>query len=71
MLAYEISFVSYAVNHLPNHFVDFVRDKLNMPVITWTVRNPRDIEQTRMYADQITFEGFDPDSPAFSAVNAV
>lgn len=71
MLAYDISFVSYSVNHLPNRFVDFVRNRLNMPVITWTVRNQQHIEQTRMHADQITFEGFDPDSPVFSAANAV
>ncbi len=70
MLAHEISFVSYSVNHLPNHFVDFVRGQLGMPVITWTVRNEKDVELTRLHADQVTFEGFDPDSEMVSAVNA-
>lgn len=70
MLAHEISFVSYAVGHLPNHFVDFVRSQLGMPVITWTVKNEKDLELTRLHADQITFEGFDPDAETVSAVNA-
>ncbi|MBX3569347.1 MAG: glycerophosphodiester phosphodiesterase [Rhizobiaceae bacterium] len=60
MLAHGISFVSYDVTALPNPFVAFVRDKLRMPVITWTVRTPEEIELTRQHADQITFEGIDP-----------
>lgn len=70
MLAHDISFVSYSVSHLPNHFVDFVRSRLDLPVITWTVRNEKDVELTRLHADQITFEGFNPDSETVSAVNA-
>lgn len=69
MLAHEISFVSYSVNHLPNQFVEFVRSQLDMPVITWTVKNEKDVELTRLHADQITFEGFDPDSEMNSAAN--
>jgi glycerophosphoryl diester phosphodiesterase len=60
MLAYPISFVSFAWVDLPNRFVAFIRDRLNMPVITWTVRDEQGFEATRRYADQITFEGFDP-----------
>lgn len=56
-----LSFVSYNVRALPNRFIDHVRDDLNMPVITWTVRTPEDVEATRTHADQMTFEGFDPD----------
>lgn len=55
-----ISFVSYHVTALPNAFVRRVRDDLGLPVITWTVRTEEEIEKTRLYADQMTFEGFVP-----------
>ncbi len=61
MLAHDISFVSYSVSDLPNRFVRFVREKLNMPVITWTVCTQAGVEQTFVHADQMTFEGFEPD----------
>lgn len=61
MLGNGISFVSYAVDHLPNPFVSFVRGKLGMPVITWTVRNDKAVAQTFEHADQMTFEGFEPE----------
>ncbi len=60
MLAHGISFVSFAVSDLPNPFVSFVRERLSLPVITWTVRNQKGVEQTFRYADQMTFEGFEP-----------
>lgn len=56
-----ISFISYLVRALPNHFIEHVRKDLGLPVITWTVRTPEEVEATRRYADQMTFEGFDPD----------
>ena len=64
MLANDLSFVSYAVDHLPNPFVSFVRDKLAMPVITWTVRDNPMVERTFAHADQMTFEGFEPQERA-------
>ena len=60
MLGHGISFVSYQVNDLPNGFVSFVRERLSMPVITWTVRDRENAEKTFRYADQMTFEGFAP-----------
>lgn len=62
MLAHNISFVSYSVTHLPNRFISFVRDRLSMPVITWTVRDQDAVKATFAHADQMTFEGFDPDA---------
>ncbi|GAA2872824.1 glycerophosphodiester phosphodiesterase [Aminobacter sp. P9b] len=62
MLAHGISFVSYSVTHLPNRFVSFVREKLAMPVITWTVRDEEAVRTTFSRADQMTFEGFEPDA---------
>lgn len=61
MLGNGISFVSYDVSALPNPFVSFVRERLGMPVITWTVRDEAAVERTFRYADQMTFEGFEPD----------
>ncbi len=60
MLAHGIDFVSYGVAHLPNRFIRFVRERLNMPVITWTVRDEPAVQATLAHADQMTFEGFQP-----------
>ncbi len=62
MLAHGIDFTSYAAGDLPNPFVSFVRDRLKMPVITWTVRDRAAVDLTFSHADQMTFEGFDPDT---------
>lgn len=61
MLAHDLDFTSYAAPDLPNPFVSFVRDRLKMPVITWTIRDKPAVDLTFKYADQMTFEGFDPD----------
>jgi glycerophosphoryl diester phosphodiesterase len=54
-----IEFVSFSVTDLPDPFVEKVRAK-GLPVITWTVRNPEAVQKTLEFADQMTFEGFDP-----------
>ena len=58
MLAHDIAFVSFDIEALPNRFVSFIRQRLGMPVITWTVRDVRAVERTFAHADQMTFEGF-------------
>jgi glycerophosphoryl diester phosphodiesterase len=58
MLAHGFDFVSYGIEDLPNRFISFVRKKLGMPVITWTVRNEQAKAKTFAHADQMTFEGF-------------
>ncbi len=63
MLAHGISFVSYSVTHLPNRFTRFGREKLGMPVITWTVRDEAGVTATAAHGDQMTFEGFEPEQP--------
>lgn len=60
MLAHGISFVSYHVRELPNRFVDFVRDRLSMPLLSWTVRDEETAAMARRLGSQITFEGFEP-----------
>jgi glycerophosphoryl diester phosphodiesterase len=64
MLAHNISFVSYCLAHMPNRFVSFVREKLAMPVITWTARDQAAVAKTFAHGDQMTFEGFDPNAVA-------
>ncbi|MDN2564713.1 glycerophosphodiester phosphodiesterase family protein [Aquibium sp. A9E412] len=60
MLAHGIAFTSYHVADLPNRFVGFVRQRLAMPVISWTVRDAATAAHSAAHADQITFEGFVP-----------
>jgi glycerophosphoryl diester phosphodiesterase len=58
-MAEGFDFISYNIAHLPNAFVSAERAR-GVPVITWTVRTPEQAEHSRLNADQITFEGFDP-----------
>ena len=60
MLAHGIQFVSYYIHHMPNCFTSFVREKLHMPLITWTIREETALAKTHALADQATFEGFLP-----------
>lgn len=65
-MALGLDFTSYCVAHLPNDFVTDLREK-GTPVITWTVRDEIMRAQTYKYAEQMTFEGFDPrQSPAIA-----
>jgi glycerophosphoryl diester phosphodiesterase len=56
---YDLQFVSYGVADLPCKFVTDITE-LNLPVITWTVRDQNAASITRKFANQMTFEGFDP-----------
>lgn len=58
-MADGLDFISYNIAHVPNAFVSAERAR-GVPVITWTVRTPQQAEHSRLNADQITFEGFDP-----------
>lgn len=62
-----LDFISYAWAHLPNSFIEAQR-KLGIPVITWTVRDEKGRATTYTYADQMTFEGFDPRESAPASV---
>ena len=62
-----LDFISYHWGHLPNSFIEAQR-KLGLPVITWTVRDENGRATTYKYADQMTFEGFDPrENPSATA----
>ena len=54
-------FIAYGVAALPANAPLLLRH-LGLPLLTWTVRTPADREVAHRYADQIIFEGFDPDA---------
>lgn len=54
-------FVAYHVKALPAPGPAIARAFLNRPVLTWTVRTDQDRRRASSYADQIIFEGFDPE----------
>ncbi len=54
-----LDFISYFYRDLPNSFITR-QQSLGRAIITWTVRDQEAVEHTFKYADQMTFEGFDP-----------
>jgi len=54
------AFVSYDIGGLPALAPSLFR-QFGGPVITWTIRTEAQRAKAKRYADQITFEGFDPD----------
>jgi glycerophosphoryl diester phosphodiesterase len=61
MLAHGIQFVSYHIHDMPNRFTSFVRERLRLPLVTWTIRDESALRKTYELADQATFEGFLPE----------
>ena len=49
-------FLSYDLRDLPSDAVDRWRDR-GLPLITWTVRTPADVDKARSVADNFIFEG--------------
>jgi glycerophosphoryl diester phosphodiesterase len=56
------SFVAYGIKALPALAPLALRRIGGMPILTWTVRTAADRARARRWADQIIFEGFDPDT---------
>jgi glycerophosphoryl diester phosphodiesterase len=56
------NFVAYDVTALPASPPLALRHFFRLPLLTWTVRNEADRAKAREWADQIIFEGFDPDA---------
>jgi hypothetical protein len=48
------------VSALPTPVTRFVREVLDMPLFTWTVRTPKDRLRADRWADAPIFEGFEP-----------
>jgi glycerophosphoryl diester phosphodiesterase len=57
-------FVSYGCDDLPALGPWIARRVFGLPVITWTVRSEEMRRRVLAHADQIVFEGFDPDATA-------
>ena len=55
-------FVSYRVDDLPALAPWIARNIFGCALITWTVRTPAQRARTARYADQMTFEGFIPET---------
>ncbi|WP_237155102.1 glycerophosphodiester phosphodiesterase family protein [Oryzibacter oryziterrae] len=58
----KLQFVSYWVKLLPNEISRRVREDWKLPLISWTVRTPEDRARVAEHADQMIFEGFDPEA---------
>ena len=54
-----LDFISYNIMHLPNDYITLQRSK-GLPILTWTVRNAQQAAHSAIHAEQITFEGFEP-----------
>ena len=62
------AFVSWCVGDFPAPGPWIARRVFGLPVMTWTVRTPADRRRAALHADQIVFEGFDPDREPLSPV---
>ncbi|MGQ7792946.1 glycerophosphodiester phosphodiesterase family protein [Faunimonas sp. B44] len=60
ILGEHVHFVSYAYDDLPTLAPLFARRVLGLPLVSWTIRAPDEMEKARRWSDQITFEGFRP-----------
>ncbi|MCX2723114.1 glycerophosphodiester phosphodiesterase family protein [Roseibium salinum] len=54
-------FISYSIKDLPMAGPILMRSLFKLPLMCWTVRTREQREKAARYADQIVFEGFDPD----------
>jgi glycerophosphoryl diester phosphodiesterase len=61
------NFIAYEVQALPAAAPLMIRHAFGLPLLTWTVRTETDREVAKHWADQIIFEGFDPDQRHRSA----
>jgi glycerophosphoryl diester phosphodiesterase len=53
-------FLAYAVDDLPAAIPSLLRQVLRMPLLAWTVRDERQRQLAKRWADQMIFEGFRP-----------
>jgi glycerophosphoryl diester phosphodiesterase len=54
-------FIAYDVSYLPASAPLMIRHAFGLPLLTWTVRTEAERQVASRWADQIIFEGFDPD----------
>lgn len=53
-------FYAYDVKALPTPVTRFIREVLQLPMFTWTVRTPEEAMTAAKWADAPIFEGFEP-----------
>jgi glycerophosphoryl diester phosphodiesterase len=69
--ATEPDFLSWRVADLPCAAPFLCRHLKRMPVMTWTVRDEQGRRRAALHADQIVFEGFDPErAPSLARADA-
>lgn len=61
MAGTDPQFISYLIKDLPAEGPKFLREFYGLPIMTWTVRTKKDRINAAKHADQIVFEGFNPD----------
>jgi glycerophosphoryl diester phosphodiesterase len=54
-------FVAYKVSELPDAAPWLTRNILGCPLLTWTVRTQEQRDRAGRFADQMIFEGFNPE----------
>lgn len=60
MAAMSPDFLSWYIKDLDQPNVQMARQSLGLPVMSWTIRTPDNIEKAKLFADQMVFEGFQP-----------
>lgn len=55
-------FISYGAHDFPAPAIDLLRALYKIPTICWTTTNAQSHHNALKYCDQVTFEGYDPDS---------
>jgi glycerophosphoryl diester phosphodiesterase len=58
ILGLGVDFISYGVRDLPTPVPVLANRALGIPLISWTIRTPKQLARAKAWSDQITFEGF-------------
>ena len=53
------NFVAYELDSLPNYMVSYLRNR-GMIIISWTIKNIKDLEKAKIYSDNYIFDSFIP-----------
>jgi glycerophosphoryl diester phosphodiesterase len=61
------NFIAYEIGGLPASAPLMIRHVFGLPLLTWTVRTEADRKVAARWADQMIFEGFDPDQRSRAA----
>ena len=59
----DACFISHQASDLARERVQKIR-AAGVPVLCWTIKSPKEEADARRFADNITFEGYDPSIPA-------